>query len=211
MKVIYITVLLSVFFAFNSNAQPESWTQYIDGKRHTYTSLNNSKAKGLEVSFEYPISWGGADGKHPNTLYQVTSENGKGLELCNLLIKNIPFPAGYTVTPHDITEFFEPSGLKEFLPRGAQFIKGAKTTIDGEPAAWINFSNEMDRAGIQLRMMWIMYPVYIDKKLLIFSCSVGGGASLPATELQKRYNEYFPLFQQMASSLVIHSKWKRLP
>lgn len=211
MKAVYIAIWLSIAVSVNSYAQPTSWTEFMGGKRTTYTSGGNPKAKGVDVSFEYPISWGGANGKRPNTLYQVTSEGGKGLELCNLLIKDIPLPANYIITPQDVNELFELSTLRDFTPSGAQFIKGAKTTIDGQPAAWVHFIQEMDRAGIQLRMIWITYPIYIDKKLIIFSCSVGDSARKPVGELQRRYKTYFPLFQQMANSFVIHSKWNRRP
>jgi hypothetical protein len=128
-----------------------------------------------------------------------------------LVIKDIPLPIGYTVTPQDMTELFEPPSLRDIIPSGAQFITGAKTTIDGQPAAWVHFVQEMDRAGIQLRMMWITYPIYIDKKIITFNCGVGDSTSKPADELQRRYKAYFPLFQQMANSFVIHSKWKRHP
>jgi len=181
------------------------------GKIATYSSGGNPKAKGIEVSFDYPLSWGGAEGKRPNTLYQVASKNGKGLELCNLVIKDIPLLVGYTVTPQDVAELFKPTSLRDFIPSDAEFITGTMTTIDGQPEAWIHFVQEIDRVGIQLKMMWIMYSVYIDKKLIIFSCSVGDSASKPVEELQKRYKAYFPLFQQMANSFVIHSKWKRRP
>jgi len=211
MKAFQIAALLSVAVSLSSYAQPISLTEFMSGKRSTYASDGNPKAKGVEVSFDYPVSWGGADGRRPNTFYQVTSEGGKGLELCNLVIKDIPLPVGYTVTPQDVAQLFDPHSLKDFSPNDTQFMTGAKTTIDGQPAAWINFVQEMDRAGIQIRMIWITYPIYIDKKLIIFGCSVGDSASKPTEELQRRYKVYFPLFQQMANSIVIHSKWKGRP
>ena len=178
------------------------------GKRTTYTTAGNPKAKGLEVSIDYPISWSVADGKQPNTLYQATSKNGRGLELCNLSIKEIPLPAGYSVTAQDISELFEPPNLKNLAPSGSQFISGAKTTFDGQPAGWLQFSQEMNRAGVQLRMMWSSNAIYFDKKFIIFSCSVGDSASKSTEELLRRYKEYFPLFQEMAKSLVIQRPHK---
>lgn len=211
MKPTHIVVWLSVFISLSAYSQTNSWTEFMGGKRATYTTAGNPKAKGVEVSFDYPIGWAGADGKRPNTLYQVTSDSGKGLELCNLVIKDIPLPVGYTLTAQDVAEFFEPSGLKDFAPNGSQFIAGARTTIDGQPAGWVQFAQEMDRAGSQLRMMWLTFPIYFDKRLLIFSCSVGDSASKSPEEIHRRYKAFFPLFQQMANSLVIHSKWKRRP
>ena len=208
MKLTKTIICLSIAISLNAYGQTNSWIEFMGGKRATYTTTGNPKAKGLEVSIDYPISWNGANGVQPNTLYQMTSENGRGLELCNLSIKEIPLPAGYLVTAHDVSELFEPSNLKSLAPNGALFIAGAKTTIDGQQAGWLLFSQEMNRAGIQLRMMSLTYTIYFDKKLIIFGCGVGDRASKSTEELQRRYKEYFPLFQEMAKNLVIHRPHK---
>jgi hypothetical protein len=81
----------------------------MSGKRATYTSTDNPKAKGVERSFDYPVSWEGEAGKRPNVVQLVTSQNGKGLELSTLLIKDIPVPVGNTITPQDVADLFETS------------------------------------------------------------------------------------------------------
>lgn len=200
-----VAALLVAAVSFSAAGQPAAWKEFMSGQRSTYTTLGNPKARGLEVTFDHPRSWDGAEGKRPNTLYQVTSDAGRGLELCNLVIRELP----ETLTKQDLAELFDPSELKDLVPSGGHFINGARTTIDGQPAAWVHFSHEMDRAGMKLRLLSIMYPVYFDKKLIIFSCSVGDSASKPPSELQKRYRTNLPLFQQLANTLVIHTKWKR--
>lgn len=211
MKLIHIAAWLSLAISTSPFAQPISLTQFMSGDRATYTSADNPKAKGVELSFDYPVSWEGQAGKRPNVVQLVTSENGRGLESCLLLIKDIPMPVGHTVTPQDVAELFETSELKDYTPSGSQFITGAKTTIDGQPVAWIHSVHEIDRAGIQIRMMSITYPVYFDKKLITFSCSISGRATTPMEAFEARYKEYLPLFQLIASSIVIHTKWKRRP
>ncbi len=208
MRLVAFAAWIGMVLPFCANAQTESWKEFMGGKRAVYNSAGDPKAKGVEVSFDYPKSWSGQAGKRPNTLIQVTSQAGKGLELCNMNIKELPLPAGYAVTQQDLDEFFDPKELKDLLPDGAIFIKGARTTIDGQPAAWIHASMEMDRAGAKIRMLWLMFPVYYDKKLITFGCSVGDSASKPAEDLQRRYRAFAPLFQQLANSIVIHSKWK---
>jgi len=92
-----ISTAFFIFFMFCPGAvlaQQSSLQQFLNGERLTYSTAGSPKAKGIQMSFEYPSSWGGADGKRPNTLYQVTSEKGKGLELCNLVIKDLNLPPG---------------------------------------------------------------------------------------------------------------------
>jgi len=76
-----ISTAFFIVFMFCSGAvfaQQSSLKRFLNGERLTYSTVGNPKAKGIEMSFDYPSSWGGADGRRPNTLYQVTSEKGKG-------------------------------------------------------------------------------------------------------------------------------------
>ena len=189
-------------------AQPSSWSEFMGGRRASYSTKGNPKAKGVEVSFEYPSSWGGADGKRPNILYQVTSEQGKGLDLCNLGVKDIPVAPGQSFSKADIEELFDPSDLNWVLGGAGTLTAGKRTTIDGQPAAQVQFTREVDRAGTQYQMMGVMYPIYFRNKLIIFTCMSGDSATTPAEQLKARYRGALPLFQQLANTLVIHSKWK---
>lgn len=209
MKQWALSIAFGISIPATAFAQPNEWTDFMAGKRNTYNTSGNPKSRGIELSFDYPISWRGAEGKRPNTLYQVTSDNGRGLDVCNLVIKEIPLPANYVVSPAEAASLFEPSGLRSFVPHDANFIAGDQTTIEGQPAGWVNFTQEVNRAGIALRLISLNYTIYYDKKLIAFGCMVGDGAENPPDRLQKRYKEYSSLFQQMANSIVIQSKWKR--
>lgn len=204
-------VLLFAMASADCHAQQEAWSEFMAAQRATYSTTGAAKAKGLEVSFDYPISWSGADGRRPNTLYQVTSERGKGLELCNLLIRELPLPADYTPTRPEIAELFEKEALFDFIPADANFIDGAPTQLDGQLGAWIRFSQDMNRAGMSIQMQSVAFPIYFDKKLVFFSCSVGAGGDTPRQAVLDRFNGFFPLFQQMANSLIVHSRWKSAP
>jgi hypothetical protein len=201
-----------VFFFLCSGstiAQQSDLQRFINGERMTYSTAGNPKAKGVEITFDYPSSWAGADGKRPNTLYQVTSEKGRGLELCNLVIRELNLPPGTKITHQDIEELFDPNGLKDFVPPGNLFISGKRTTLDGQPGAWVQFSQGADRAGISLQMIWLMYQVYYDRRLITFSCSVGDSGDKPRELVQRRFGSALPLFQQIANSIIIQSKWKK--
>lgn len=202
-------VLLIWLVALNAHGQMNPSSEFLSGKRITFTSAGHPKSKGVEVNFEYPASWGGEEGKRPHVVYQVTSQRGRGLEFCNLVINDLPFPPDFKVTDRDIAEFFDPAGLKDLAPNGARFITGSRTTIDGQPAAMIRFTQAVDRAGLTLKMSWVSFSIYYDKKLLLFGCAVGRGGDTSDQDLDRRFKDYLPLFQLMANSFVIQSKWKR--
>jgi hypothetical protein len=71
----FLCLSLAVAFLLPNSAlaQMSALDQFFSGDRVTYSSIGNPKAKGLEVTFEYPTSWGGADGektKHALSGYQ---------------------------------------------------------------------------------------------------------------------------------------------
>lgn len=209
MRLLLVLLTFSLFISGAALAQQSNLQRFINGERVTYSTAGNPKAKGIEMSFDYPASWGGADGRRPNTLYQVTSEKGRGLELCNLVIKEINLPPGTKITSQDIEELFDPKGLDDFVPAGNRFISGKKTTLDGQPGAWVQFSGDADRAGVSLQMIWLMYQIYYDRRLIIFSCGVGDSGDKPRELVQQRMGSSLPLFQQIANSIIIQSKWKK--
>lgn len=189
-------------------AQQSSLQRFLNGERLTYSTAGNPKAKGIEMSFDYPSSWSGVDGRRPNTLFQVTSEKGKGFELCNLVIKDLNLPPGTEVTAQDIKELFDPKDLKDFVPPGGRFIAGKRTTIDGQPGAWVQHSQDVDRAGISLQMVLLTYQIYFDRRIINFNCSVGDGGDKPRELVQQRFKSALPLFQQIANSIIIQSRWR---
>jgi hypothetical protein len=199
----------SLFFSGAALAQQSNLQRFIDGEHATYSTSGNPKAKGIEMSFDYPSNWGGKDGKRPNNLFQVTSENGRGLELFNIVIKELNLSPGIKITSQEIEELFDPKGLRDFVPASNHFIDGKRTTLDGQPGAWVKFSGQEDRGGISLQMIWLMYQVYYDRRLIIFSCGVGDSGDKPKELVHRRFTAYLPLFQQIANSIIIQSKWKK--
>lgn len=182
---------------------------FVNGKRLSYSTAGNEKAKGVDVTFEYPASWRAEDGKRANTLVQVTSKGGKGLELCNLVINRIELPPNYKLTDQDIDELFDPSEAREFAPRGAKVLGASRTTIDGQPAAQLQFITARENAGQRMSMMAITYQAYFDGRFISFACMVGEREGTSEDTLQRHYNAFLPTFRLMANSLVIQSKWKR--
>ena len=204
-------LILMAALSASAFAQQLAWSEFMAGERDSYSTKGVEKGQNLEVSFDYPASWSGADGRRPNTLYQVTSDKGKGLEFCNLVIRELALPSDHTPTRAEAEELFEPEILTNYVPAGASFIDGAPTQLDGQPGAWIHFSQDMNRAGTSIRMQWVAFPIYYDGKLITFSCGVAASGATPANIVQDRYSNFLPLFQQMASSLIVHSRWKSAP
>lgn len=190
-------------------AQVADLQQFFRGEKTTYDSEGNAKAKGLKITLDYPNSWKGADGKRPNSLYGVTSKNGHGLEFCSLLVKPLPLSDNHKPTKEEILDLFSSTSIRDFVPDDATFSSSARTTIDGLPGAWIIYESDLDRAGIKAKTKNIVYVVYFEAKLIQLGCVVGDKPETTQANREKHFNSYHPLFQQIASSIVVHNRWSK--
>jgi hypothetical protein len=202
-------VALSLLASQQLLAQPLEWAEFMHGKRQTYNSRAEPKAGGIEVSFDFPTTWRSTAAKRPHTLAQVTSRDGRGLELCNLLLRVLPVPASYEPEKREIEDMFDADFLRGLAPPQAAYISGRRVRIDGQPGGAVRYAMQADQAGIAVASQWVSYVFYYDKRLLFFSCSVGDEGTVATSKLLARFDLYAPLFQQMASSIVIHSRWKK--
>lgn len=205
---LFLLVVLLIPFSSALGASPPEVASFLAGDRLTYNTGNDPKAKGLEVSFAYPSSWKGLPGKRPNVLYQVTSEQGKGLQLCNLLVTYIRDQDGSYVEPNEAPARFTAENVEWFKVPGTEFLAGEPTTIDSLPAFWTLNRQEVDRAGIKLRVYSVIFSAYYERRIIAFTCMVTADGQSDWESLQGQMRGFVPLFQQMAGSIIVHTRWK---
>jgi len=203
--------IITILLATSSSAllaSPPEYATFLAGERLTYNTGTDPKAKSVEISFAYPSTWKGLPGNRPNVLYQVTSKEGRGMESCNLLVNFPKDEDGSYVEPHEAPARFTVENIDWFKVPGAEFLAGEPTTIDSLPAFWILSRHEVDRAGIKIKMYSLIFSTYYERKLIGFTCMVGADASLEWEAVQNQMREFVPLFQQMAGSIIVHTRWK---
>jgi len=54
--------------------------EFSQGYIETFHTIGHPKAKGVDFKIEYPKSWRPQEGKRPNVVQTIVSENGRGLE-----------------------------------------------------------------------------------------------------------------------------------
>jgi hypothetical protein len=203
-----ILLLIMPAISFLAHSKPQDFVEFVNANRSSYSTMGDEKAKGLNVSFEYPASWRGEPGIRSNTLHKITSRHGKGLEACTIAIKDIPLPKGYVLSKKEVESLFLPDELPNFIPLGAKLISSQQTKIDGQPSGMVEYSQEFNRAGLTTRMTSLSFFIYFDNKLINFGCVAAGSLEELPSKHMSRFEEYKQLFQLMAASIVIHTKWK---
>lgn len=198
-----------LIYSPNYSAQPVN--EFFDGYRKTYRTSNNPKALGLELAFEYPASWLARDGKRPHTLVQVTSELGRGFDMCNLVITKLPTPDNYTPSKSELKDFFSQKNLHELVPEGGKFQEGKSTTIEGQPGARIFYDTSMERAGEEAKMKSVLYSFIYRTQMVILTCMVWSADDSPDSKLEAQFQNTKELFQQIGNSIVLNNAYKNAP
>jgi hypothetical protein len=176
----------------------KSLGQSFDYDNNLKFTCESTKCLGLEFSFRYPTSWKSIETDRPHVVAKLFSENGKGLE-------------GLVVTVYDNEELSK-SSIKDIafsvLPKEAKLIRFEDDIrIDNCSSGFIEFAYEFKKLDMQLYSMNVVYVVRYDKYCLVFSFTVGHKTTLKS-EIDKKFDEFYPLFKKMALGITILSKYK---
>ena len=177
------------------------------GYNRVFRTKNHPKAKNIDFQIRYPISWRPEEGERPNTIQTFTSENGRGLEMFLLMVKDIPLPLDYTLTEQDLDDFFVESELKKMVPEGAKYVSAKTIVLDNHKGAMIIYDHIGQRLDIAITSRTLHFITILGGKMIWVSCYV---SALPGeeSELQERFNRFEPLFKMIANTFIIQEQYK---
>ena len=199
--------VIETLLIFKSGYEKNPEREFLDGYKYKYTTNGSGKAKGVAFSIESPKTWAAKEGSRPNIVQKFVNENGRGLELLLILIKEMPLQPGEKITEKDVSEILNPMDIKDFLPDGATHIKSGKLTIENLPGLWVHFKTNISRVRNSVGMETIMYTIFYKNKMIQIQGQVTtsvNGKPMNRGGLQK----YEKLFDLMANSFVIANMYQ---
>ena len=196
--------------------------EFIDEYRDKLSSSNHPKSKGLDLSLEYPLSWSLQEGKRPNVLSLVRS-NDKSCSF-SIIIKDIFTMVGVeksSLNREDQEYFLSGQFGKEFFDEEINYSYGKKmmagmgfedyssfsfdkTKIDGQKAAVIKATGVLNRGGEDLRLHSINY-IILYKNYMI---NLGFMINSFENNLYKEQKKYEVLCELIATSMIFVDKWR---
>ena len=199
--------ILETLLLFKSGYENNPEREFLDGYKYKYTTNGSGKAKGVAFSIESPTTWKAKDGNRPNIVQKFVSENGKGLELLLILIKEMPLQPGEKITENDVSDMLNPKDIKDFLPAGSEYVNSGKLTLENLPGFWVHFKMNMSRVRNSVGMETIMYTIFYNNKMIQIQGQITtsfNGKQIDGGGLKK----YEKLFDLMANSFVIANMYK---
>lgn len=199
--------VIETLLLFKSGYEKNPEREFIDGYKSKYSTNGVGKAKGVAFSIESPKTWVAKEGNRPNIVQKFVSENGRGLELLLILIKEMPLQPGEKITEKDISEILNPKDIQDFIPDGGVYLNSGKLTLENLPGFWMHF--KIDMAGVRnaVGMEIITYNIFYKNKMIQIQGQVMtsmNGEPVDRGGLKK----YEKLFDLMANSFVISNMYK---
>lgn len=108
--------------------------EFATGFTGTFSSKGHSKAKGVELTVRYPLSWKQFEADRPNIVQKWTSDGGHGTDIFMVQVRK--FPA--IPTPQESAELFTESFAKEMFEDGGKTLSYTTGRLERLPP-WASF------------------------------------------------------------------------
>ncbi|AKJ63936.1 hypothetical protein [Kiritimatiella glycovorans] len=199
--------VIETYLLFKSGYEKNPEREFLDGYKYKYTTNGVGKAKGVAFSIESPKTWVAKEGNRPNIVQKFVSENGRGLEILLILIKEVPLQPGEKITEKDVLEILNPKDIQDFIPDGGVHLNSGKLTLENLPGFWVHFKMDMARVRNTVGMETIMYTIFYKNKMIQIQGQVMTSINGEPSE-RGGLKKYEKLFDLMANSLVITDIYK---
>lgn len=174
--------------------------EFVDGFKQAYNTKDHAKAHGTRLRMNLPISWAAFDGDRPHIVQKWVSENGDGLNMITLVIKNAD---GFSPEKHEIESLVESGRIKDALEEGARYISAGTFTIEGIPGFWVMQDVRMERAGMTYMQRMLEYQFFPYGNFVQLTCHAGGVEN--ARGIQAEFEKIAPLCRAVLNSFVLEN------
>jgi hypothetical protein len=173
--------------------------EFADGFRQRYQTDGTGKSQGIKLSLQLPRSWAIEEGERPHIVKKWVSENGTGLEIILLDIRD---GQGYNPTKEEIDEFVRSGEVKEVVPEGSTYVASGNFTLEKQTGYWVQMAMLKERAGMKGYIDALMYQFFFRGKAIGLMCQASGPVS-EKSKVNETFKQIQPLCQQVLNSLVL--------
>ncbi len=197
--------VLETLLIYNPDFLKQPAEEFICEYKQTFRTKDHPKSKGIDLQIDFPRSWKILEGKRPNVISTLKSENGRGDASVLFIVKDLPIDR--PITQPEIKELLHPTSLKELVPETGKFISSTPVKLDGLSGAVVKYDVEQLAVEIPLIMRFMMYVVPYKNKLIMIQCGV---ALLKSEEaiLNNRFVHFEPLFKLIVNSVVVQNQYQ---
>jgi len=197
------SVLLSTHPRYAKNPALE----VVEGWKQTFRSKDHPKANGVDFSISIPLSWIKREGNRPNVMQVFRSGSGHGPIMCNLMVKDIPLPAGYILASQEIKDIFKPNELKDMVPEGGKYITAQELVLEGAPAGMLVCDMTEQRLDTTTTIRMTQFVTIHKNSMIFIQFNI---FKLPGMEetLDQLQSQFLPAFKTIVNSFVLNDRYQ---
>jgi hypothetical protein len=176
--------------------------EFATGYTGTFASKGHSKAKGVELTVRYPLSWKQLEADRPNIVQKWTSDGGYGTDIFMVQIRKFPS----LPTPQESAEFFTESFAKEMFEDGGKTLSYITGRLEKLPLGIVHFTQTTKRLDVTVETRGVFYYLILDDAFIAlqFMCYTPGGAEAK----EARIKQLEPLIKSIMNSLFLPTNYK---
>ncbi|MBS0497619.1 MAG: hypothetical protein JST38_03880 [Bacteroidetes bacterium] len=173
--------------------------EFADGFRQRYQTDGMGKSQGINLHLQLPRSWVKTDGERPHIVQKWVSENGTGLEMILLDIRD---GRGYNPTKKEMKDFVRSGEVKDTVPNDSKYIDSGNFTLEQQTGYWLQIATPLERAGMKMYQDTLIYQFFFHGKAIGVFCQAGGPEN-KKPKINEAFKRIRPLCQQVLNSLVL--------
>jgi len=176
--------------------------EFATGYTGTFSSKGHPKAKGVELTIRYPLSWKQLEADRPNIVQKWTSDGGHGTDIFMVQVRK--FPA--LPTPQESAELFTESFAKEMFEEGGTTLSYTTGRLEKLPVGIVHFTQTTKRLDLSVDTRGVFYYLVHEDAFIAlqFMCYTPGGAEAK----EARIKQLEPLIKGIVNSLVLPTNYK---
>ena len=191
-------ILLSSHPKFVKSPELEFTTGYIGA----FASKGHSKAKGVELSVRYPLSWKQYEADRPNIVQKWISGAGHGTDVFMIHIRKL----SELPTPEEKAEFFTEAFANTMFEDGGKPLSYITKRLERQSVGIVHFTQTTERLDLTIDTRGVFYYLIHEDAFIAlqFMCYTPGGADAR----EARIKQLEPLVKAIVNSLVLSTKYK---
>jgi len=176
--------------------------EFSDGYTGTFLSKGHPKAKGVELTIRYPLSWKQYEADRPNIVQKWTSDGGHGTDVFMVQVRKLPAMP----TEQERAELFTVSFANEMFEYGGKVISYTTGKLERLPLGIVHFTQTTKRLDVSVDTQGVFYFLIFDDSFIAlqFMCYTPGGAEAK----DARIKQLEPLIKLIVNSLVLPTSYR---
>ncbi len=191
-----------MLLASNPNFVKSPELEFASGYTGMFSSKGHPKAKGVELTIRYPLSWKQFEADRPNIVQKWTSDGGHGTDVFMVQVRKLPAMP----TEQERAELFTESFANEMFEDGGKVISYTTGKLERLPLGIVHFTQTTKRLDVSVDTQGVFYFLIFDDSFIAlqFMCYTPGGAEAK----DARIKQLEPLIKLIVNSLVLPTSYK---